>query len=401
MLNNLLLKKCLLTIAASASLFILSCTHTIDNINTTSEQNKTFEFSYQNPITSGIDKDGIRDAQIFRDGDWWYMTGTSYPHWSRQEDEASGKLNKGVILYRSKNLTDWENRGYIVQPVGKHKWYYRRFWAPEIQKVEGKYYALFNARNDELGYVGQYTGYAVSDKIEGPYTVVTEEKPLTGGNDLTFYHENGTTWAFWNQGHKKGIRFAEINLAKGEFTTEPQTAIKAGPLDYAYDDKGKLLKEPGYDGRPKPKVAKYYEWDSIGIEGAYVIKEKGTYYLFYSSWTRGYEIGYATAKSITGPWTKHSNNPFYGAMNKQVTEERGFKYTGDVNSPFNHVGHNAIFRGPDGRLWLSCHGIAHGKSPFLVMDPIWIDEDGALKSDGPTYTKQTIKLTAEQYKLVK
>ena len=101
----------------------------------------TYTFNYQNPISSGIDKDGLRDAQVFRDGDWWYMTGTSYPHWSRQEDEAKGTLNKGVALYRSKNLTDWQFIRYVVSPVGPHKWYYRRFWAPEIQKIDGKYYA--------------------------------------------------------------------------------------------------------------------------------------------------------------------------------------------------------------------------------------------------------------------
>lgn len=361
-----------------SSLFLFNC-----------QQPKVFE--YQNPITSGIDSMGLRDCHVIPEGDIWYLTGTSYPHWSRQETD--GNFNKGVVLYKSEDLIHWEYIKYIVEAGGIDKWYHRRFWAPEIQKINGRYYALFNCRNDSLGYVGQHTGYAVADHIEGPYTVVTEEKPLSKGNDLTFFEDDdGSVWAFWNRGREFGIGFAKIDLETATFLTEPRSAIQPAKVDYAYDEDGNLLYEPAYDGRPKPKVAKYHAWDSKGIEGAYVIKNEGTYYLFYSSWTRGYEIGYATAKSIVGPWTKHPENPFYGAQNKNTSEQNGFVWEGDPNSPFNSVGHNEIFIGPDGRYWLSCHGIIPGKNPMLVIDPIWFDENGNIQSDGPTYTKQTIKL---------
>lgn len=351
-------------------------------------------FTYTNPISKGIDPNGLRDCQVLRDGDGWYMTGTSHPHWPRQETD--GNLNKGVVLYRSKNLTDWQFVKYIVEAPGPEKWYHRRFWAPEIQIIKGKYYALFNCRNDGLGFVGQHPGYAVADHIEGPYTVVTEEKPLCKGNDLTFFEDDdGKVWAFWNRGKIFGIGFAQIDLETATFLTEPQSAIRPSKVDYDITQEGDTLTVPGYDGRPRPKIKKYYEWDSIGIEGAYVIKEKGTYYLFYSSWTRGYEIGYATANKITGPWTKHPENPFYGAQNQKVCEERGFEYSYDSESPFNQVGHNEIFKGPDGRYWLSCHGIIpdeNDERPFLVIDPIWFDEAGNIQSDGPTYTEQKIQL---------
>ncbi len=348
-------------------------------------------FTYQNPIKSGIDKNGLRDCQVLRDGDAWYMTGTSYPHWPREEEE--GSLNKGVVLYKSKNLTDWEIVKYIVKAGDSTKWYHRRFWAPEIQKINNKYYALFNCNNDELGYVGQFNGYAVADQIEGPYTIVTEKEPLSRGNDLTlFQEEDGRVWAFWNQGREKGIQFAEVDLGKGNLRTEPVTAILPGKVDFAYDEQGNIEKTPGYNGRPIDKVEKYYNWDSIGIEGAYVIKEGNLYYLFYSSWTRGYEIGYATAKKITGPWTKAENNPFYGAQSRETCEKNGLVYSGDPENPFNQVGHNEIFTGPDGRRWLSCHGIKPGENPFLVIDPISIDTAGKITAEGPTYTKQKIEL---------
>lgn len=346
-------------------------------------------FVYKNPISNGIDPNGLRDCQVLRDGDWWYLTGTSYPHWSRQETD--GNLNKGVVLYKSKDLLNWQFVDYVVKRPGINKWYYNRFWAPEIHKIKGRYYASFNCRNDSLGYVGQFTGYAVAEKIEGPYTVVTDEKPFCKGNDLTFFEDDdGTVWAFWNRGREFGIGYAQIDLASGQLLTEPTSAIRPAKVDYAYDVSGKLVMEPGYDGRPKPKVAKYPDWDAIGIEGAYVIKHEGTYYLFYSSWTRGYEIGYATAPKITGPWTKAVNNPFYGAMSKEACEKNGFEWYGDPQNPFNQVGHNEIFIGPDGRFWLSCHGIAKDGIPKLVIDPIWFDKDGTVKSIGPTYTEQKV-----------
>lgn len=352
-------------------------------------QQKKQSFEYQNPISNGIDVNGLRDCQVLRDGEWWYLTGTSYPHWSRQETD--GNFNKGVVLYKSKDLLNWQFVDYVVKNPGVSKWYHRRFWAPEIQKIGGKYYALFNCQNDSLGYIGQHSGYAVANQIEGPYTVVTEEKPLCNGNDLTFFEdEDGKVWAFWNRGREFGIGFAQINLETATFMTDPESAIKPGKVDYAFDEKGVLEHEPGYDGRPIPKVQKYHTWDAIGIEGAYVIKNEGTYYLFYSSWTRGYEIGYATAPAINGPWTKHPDNPFYGAMNPAACEKNGFEWSGDKNNPFNQVGHNEVFVGPDGRYWISCHGIREDGVPMLVIDPIWFDKEGNIHSTGPTYTKQVV-----------
>jgi xylan 1,4-beta-xylosidase len=337
-------------------------------------------FSYTNPISNGIDSKGIRDCQVFKDGDWWYMTGTSYPHWEREE--TNGKLNKGVVLYRSKNITEWEFVKYIIERGDSSKWYYRRFWAPEIQKIKGKYYAIFNCSNPKAGYPGQYIGYAVSDKIDGPYTIVTEKKPLVNGNDLTLFEDNdGKVYAFWNRGREFGIGFSEIDLLNGVFKTTPQTAIQPAAVDFEIASNGDT----------------YHAWDAIGIEGAYVIKRNNLYYLFYSSWTRGYEIGYATSKSVNGPWRKYEGNPFYGAQNKTTCERNGLQYTGDEKCPFNQVGHNQIFTGPDGKLWLSCHGILKandGKQPkpFLVIDPIDFNSNASIQQLKPSYTTQNINI---------
>jgi beta-xylosidase len=350
-------------------------------------------FRYQNPISDGLDPHGVRDCQVFRDGGKWYMVPTAWPHWPRQE--TFGIYNPGVVIYSSDNLTQWKFEKVIMPAGGPDKWYHRRFWAPEVHKLKGKYYATFNASNPSNGYPGQHTGFAVADSLMGPYRVVTEAKPLSDGNDLTLFEDDdGKVWAFWNRGREFGIGFAEVDLNAGKFLTEPKSAIVPGDIEYAVDANAKPVMEPGYDGRPQRKVQRCAEWDSIGIEGAYVIKRENSYYLFYSSWTRGYEIGYATAPKITGPWTKAPENPFYGEQSESACKKNGLPYTGSPGSPFNQVGHNEIFTGPDGRLWLSCHGILKSKpdQPMLVIDPLEFDASGTLVKKSPSHTPQSIPL---------
>ncbi len=351
-------------------------------------QAKSKKNSYQNPIRLGIDSKGIRDCQVFRDGNTWYMTATAYPHWDKQERDGN-PLNAGVPLYKSSDLVNWQFVKNIVERPTADKWYYRRFWAPEIHKIGRKYYCTFNCSNPEAGFQGQHMGYAVADKVDGPYKVVTEDKPLTYGNDLTLFEDNDKrVWAFWSRGPEFGIGYAQIDLQTAKFLTAPVSAILPGKVDYDYDSVGNLLKVPGYDGRPIPKVKKYHTWDAIGIEGAYVIKQKGTYFLFYSSWTRGYEIGYATAPKITGPWTKYEGEPIYGAQSKYACTKNGVEWKGNPANPFKEVGHNAIFLGPDGRCWISCHGFTNDNaSPALVIDPIEFDKARIVPKE-PTYTEQ-------------
>src|ERR1022692_544828 len=60
-------------------------------------------------------------------------------------------------------------------------------------------------------------------------------------------------------------------------------------------------------------------WDSGGIWTPSVIVVSGTYYMFYTGWNSSqgsifssnshWDVGYATASSPTGPWTKYSANP--------------------------------------------------------------------------------------------
>lgn len=340
-----------------SSLLILtfvSCSP-IDYVSRTVKSNKFF--SYTNPITNGIEG-GIRDAQVFFDNGKYYMTGTSAPFWEG--------ANPGVKLYSSDDLLNWKFEKLLIDraKLDPSVWYYDRFWAPEIHKIKQKYYLLFNSRNQSERYKHSHgTAVAVADQLTGPYRILSEKKPFTGGNDLSFFEDtNGKVYAYWNGA--KVMNAAEVDMGDMSIIGKP-TQI--------------FTPDPG-------------TWDQIGIEGPYMFKRDGIYYLMYSSWTRGYEIGYATSRSPLGPFVKYINNPVYGAQSKEACQKAGLPFTGDINSPFRAVGHNEVFKGPDGRLWLSAHGIVDGKDPSLVIDPIDFDPHGNIIAINPSYTTQTIKI---------
>ncbi|MHC4624209.1 MAG: glycoside hydrolase family 43 protein, partial [Planctomycetota bacterium] len=186
------------------------------------------------------------------------------------------------------------------------------------------------------------------------------------GNDMTlFTDDDGKTYAYWKRHFVQ-----QIDLENARLVGERRRTIKC------YDQ----------------------GWEKSHLEGMFIIKRGGVYYMFYSAWTRGYEVGYATARHPMGPWTKYEGNPIYGAQDPNRCKETGVEYTGDPNSPYYGVGHCTIFTGPDGRDWICAHhhmkGCGHkGSDIHLGFDPIWI-ENGVIKTNGPTYTHQTIEIPA-------
>lgn len=323
-------------------------------------------FVYKNPIHS-LD---LRDTHIVPYNNRYYAVGTCPPYW--------GGANPGVKLYVSDNLQDWTfNRMLIdASKLDSTVWYKDRFWAPELRQIGQRFYLTFNCQNNSGGYGDvenqkhyHACGIAVADRIEGPYTVMTPDEPLTpfASNDLSLFEDtDGKTYAFFNNGwtdmHR--IYVSEIDLEKGKLMEEPVELIS---------------QEPG-------------KWDGAGIEGSHVIKKDDTYYLFYSSWTRGYAVGYATAKDIRGPWLKYEKNPLFGSFTENDTTYL-FKEGNIIAAPdcnISGIGHNQIFVGPDGRYWTSYHGYQKGiENAITLIDPIWF-EDGRVKTNTPTYTEQKI-----------
>lgn len=310
-------------------------------------------FTYKNPVYCDA-IDSIRDAFIIEVGGTYYLTGSSPPYWG----EAP---SPGVKLYSSRDLLNWQFECFLIErsTLDPRVWYYDRFWAPEIHRKDGRYWLTFNCRNETREPRFPHSaGLAVANDVRGPYTVLTHDRPLVERtNDASlFTDDDGRTYMFTS-----GILGWEVDL--------DACRLLDGPWICVEKEKGK--------------------WDGIGVEGPYVIKRDGTCFMFYSSWTRGYEIGYAVADHPTGPWRKHPGNPFFGAQNPDVCRSRHVEYTGNPASPLVAVGHNGIFTGPDGRDWIVCHYQERGGVESLGFDPLWI-EHGEIRSNGPTWTEETV-----------
>lgn len=337
----------------------------------------TLSFTWANPLSyansSGVDH--VRDPFILKVENTWYMTGT-LPPYGMAENQAD--RTKGVPLYKSSDLLQWEFVDYIVKTPdqSENRWYSERFWAPELFAHNGKYYVTVNCSaldGSNHGFL-----FAVSDSIEGPYTIMNPNAPVALGNDAhLFADDDGQIYLF-----ASGIWMAKFDLENLSFLSSVKQIISPIPDSDAWNAE-----------RP-----------NVGFEGPYVLKHQGRYYCFYSTWARGYEIGVAVADDINGIWTM-CDNPMYGAMSRERCDFYGGIYQEGYylhQDKYRECGHNSIFQGPDGGLWIAAHvtggGVVQGVQ--MTIDKVIFDDTyGLVAIDpatnapilGPSYGEQTVE----------
>jgi xylan 1,4-beta-xylosidase len=378
-------EKAILTSVLLWSLIVLSPESYAQGTSNNSIKNgtdTTHIFFYTNPITRDTSI-SMRDHCIIKVGEKWYCTGTSNPVWTGP--------NPGVRLLVSDDLIHWKQHSWLID-AGKLPEdcpYNGRFWAPEIHFIKNKYWLTVNSgkvtTEDPKGMKTHSIWLFVSDQVTGPYTLVNGPLTPQYNNDATLFEdEDGQTYLYCSG---NGLFQAKIDLSTGILTTPIQKFL----------DK----REPGYP-----------EWMVGGIEGPFVIKRDGIYFMFFSTWTRGYEVGLLKSKSPLGPWELASPEPIFGTRKKgyrsELANEGGYanlKFQ-DTQDPYCETGHNALFIGPDGNLWSSCHYMMYEKRPFpycselepwektpqLGIEPVTY-KDGMFYINAPTWTEQRIEIS--------
>ncbi len=338
------------------------------------------EFRYTNPITREASL-ALRDHCIIKVGDLWYCTGTSSPVWTGP--------NPGVRLLVSDDLINWKHHSWLID-AGKLPDdcpYNGRFWAPEIHFIQNKYWLTVNSgkvtEKDPKGMNTHSVWLFSSDKVTGPYELVNGPLTPQYNNDATLFEDDDGQTYFYCSGN--GLFQAKIDLKKGKLTT---------PIEKFLDKK-----QPGYP-----------EWMIGGIEGPFVIKREGTYFMFFSTWTRGYEVGLLKSKTPLGPWELVSREPIFGTRKKgyrpELAQGGGYDHLKfqDTEDPYCETGHNALFEGPGGTLWSSCHYMMFEdrpypysqklegweKEPQLGIEPVTYKE-GMFYIEGPTWTEQVFE----------
>ncbi|MCG8527003.1 MAG: glycoside hydrolase family 43 protein [Opitutales bacterium] len=223
----------------------------------------------------------LADPTIYKyEGDY-YLFGTETPP------------QVGFRIYSSDNLEDWYvpetayEGGYVLkketQTYGS-----RGFWAPQIFEYKGKTGIAYTA-NERIA-------IAFAESPLGPFL---QQDVRSLNNDLLqidpflFFEEDGKIYLY----HVRLRKGNHIYVAEME---ENLSGINKETLTHCISAE----KNTWEDTQTYPSVPV--------IEGPTLIKHKGIYYLFYSAnhfMSADYAVGYATAPSPTGPWTRYEGNP--------------------------------------------------------------------------------------------
>lgn len=167
-----------------------------------------------------------------------------------------------------------------------------RHWAPEVIAVGDRYLSYYTAWRADIDQ--QAVSVAVSDSPTGPF-VDDRTAPLIDQSDeggsidaSPFRDADGSLWLLWkNDGNHDDL---------------PSYIY----LQRLSDDGLELV------GEPQRLFGMDQPYETYTIEGASVIVHQGRYYCFYSTgefWNDSYGVCWASAPSITGPWTKEGDGP--------------------------------------------------------------------------------------------
>lgn len=265
---------------------------------------------------------------------------------------APGAADPAVLCYQGRYYLypTLDGRGYDVFVSDDLVHWFRKpkcftdkrggAWAPDVfhnRRGDGKLYLYYTVDNPKGG---KLVGVAVSDSPLGPF--VDRGVLVEGAIDAhLFQDDDGALYLYY-------VRLPGGFKIMVQRMSHPLTPV----------------------GEPHPVIWPTEPWEKAQghvTEGPWMVKHAGRYYLMYSgSGANGpcYGIGYATADSPLGPFTKYPGNPI---------AHRG-------NGIFG-PGHNCVVTGPDGRMWMLYHQKNTERidwNRFLALDPLWFDEDGVM-----------------------
>ena len=281
--------------------------------------------TYNNPVIPG----DFPDPSVIRVGEDFYATATT------------GGWSPHFQILHSRDLVNWKVVGSVLNETPS--WAKGDFWAPEITEDKGRYFVYYTARRDDgKGKKGTLcVAVAVADKPAGPYTdkgaLVCQEM---GSLDADFVRdENGKPFLIWKEDGNDRQRPTWL-YAQG--LDESGTKLNGKPT--------KLFRNEGSG------------WENHVIEGAYILRRDGWFYLFYSGnaccgRSCNYALGVARSKTLLGKWEKNPANPILAE-----------------NETWQCPGHGSIVSTADGRDFLLYHAYLKGSKGFNIGREALLDE---------------------------
>jgi xylan 1,4-beta-xylosidase len=267
---------------------------------------------YQNPIIPG----NLADPAVIRHEGSYYLYATG---------EVNGDNGTGV--YTSTNLIEWQRGPVVFDPGQPH------VWAPDVWRDpdSGRFYLYYT--------VNQTVGVADASGPLGPFRIVRKFFDQAIDAHL-FRDDDGKLYLYY------------VQLPGFRITVQPM----ANPT--TPEGESRLVLRPEADWEKRAGQV---------TEGPWIIKHDGRYYLLYSGSgadTPDYAVGYATANSPLGPFTRAQHNPIL---------QRAEGLFGP--------GHGCAIQDAAGRWWHIYHQKTTARvewDRFIALDPLRFDEQGRL-----------------------
>ncbi len=243
------------------------------------------------------------DPTIYSENGCYYLSGT-------RDD-----LPLGFAALKSTDLEHWTYAGVdsMLLVAGDSVFGSKGFWAPQLLKIGDRDYLLAYTANE-------YVALAQAPDLAQHFRqsrVCQIDSSANNIDPFIFIDDDGKSYLYhvrFDGGNF--IWVAEFDLDQS--TICPTTLVKCLENDQPWESTGRY-------------------GDAPIMEGPTVIKLDGTYYLFYSAndfRSIDYAVGYATAPTPMGPWTKNPANPI---IHRSIVGENG-------------SGHGDVFTDSEGRL---------------------------------------------------
>lgn len=291
--------------------------------------------TYTNPVW---DADFADPTVIHARDGYYYAYGT--------ETRRAGQV-LNIQVARSADLVHWTLLGDAL-PV-KPRWASTTdaFWAPHVSEVGDTYYLYFSARPDSAATnpaAGLCLATATAHSPAGPFT--PSPAPLLGGpgfvniDPMQFDDPaTGQLLLYWGSG------FEPLKVR----------ALAPDRLHFAPGSQATPLVFP--DSRPDP--ANYQKL----VEGSWVVRRQGWYYLFYSGDNccgdkAHYAVQVARSRQATGPFETLAHAT--GQPSSAILVRNG---------RWLAPGHNSVVTDAAGHDWLAYHAISTGRQTFNGVQP--------------------------------
>jgi len=287
----------------------------------------------------------IADPFVLKQGRSYFLYGTS---------------GRGLRVWESNDLVNWSappgaTDGYALSP--KDSWGNKWWWAPEVVERDGTFYMYYS--------VEEHLAVATAKSPRGPFVQpnIAPMRPQFKEIDgHVFVDDDGKRYLFFAR-IENGLRVQSGELSDDMLSMKPDSIIEC--------------------------IRPSQPWENDPVnEGPFVLKHKSTYYLMYSgnAYTNPmYGIGYATARSVRGPWTKYAQNPI-------------LKATDAVRGP----GHHCVTTSPDESELFIVYHTHHDQNSVhprkLAIDRMrFVSDPGGgpdiIEVIGPTTTPQPMPST--------